>query len=91
MYVFRGLYSYVKQVALLKTVGHFKFAYVKFEILKITQHPEDSTIKVRWRIRGVSAFRVMLMFWKYKLWNFRRVMDEKSERFVIKYYLNSLV
>lgn len=73
-----GLYHYVKEIALLRTVGHLKFAYVKFDILKITQHPEDSTIKVRWRIRGISAFKVMFNFWKYKLWNIRDTM-EKAE------------
>lgn len=31
---------------MLRTVGHLKFAYVKFEVLKITQHPDDNT--VRW-------------------------------------------
>ncbi|KAG5882813.1 hypothetical protein JTB14_024570 [Gonioctena quinquepunctata] len=71
-----GLYSYVKQVALLRTIGHLKFAYVKFEVLKITHHPEDSTVKVRWRIRGISAWKVMLTFWKYKLWNIREMFDK---------------
>lgn len=42
---FRGLFHYVRQIALLRTVGHIKFAYVNFEILKITAHPEDSSIK----------------------------------------------
>ncbi|KAJ8949577.1 hypothetical protein NQ318_016208 [Aromia moschata] len=74
-----GLYSYVKQVALLRTVGHFKFAYVMFEILKITQHPEDSTVKIRWRIRGISALKVMLTFWKYRLWNFKEIFDNQTE------------
>lgn len=64
---------------MLRTVGHIKFAYVQFEILKITQHPEDSTIKVRWRIRGISALKIMMTFWKYKLWDFKKVF-EKSER-----------
>lgn len=42
---FSGLYHYVKQVALLRTVGHLKFAYVKFEIIKITQNQDDSTVR----------------------------------------------
>ncbi|KAJ9576434.1 hypothetical protein L9F63_006647 [Diploptera punctata] len=63
-----GLYRYVKQIALLRTIGHFKFAYVKFEILKITMHPEDGTVKIRWRIRGISGLKVLFTFWKYKLW-----------------------
>ena len=75
----RGLYSYVKQVALLRCVGHLKFAYVRFEILKITQHPEDGTIKVRWRISGISGLKVLLQFWRYKLWQWKEIL-QKQER-----------
>lgn len=71
-----GLYHYVKQVALLRTVGHLKFAYVTLEILKITKHPEDNTIKVRWRIKGISALKVMFQFWKYKLWKLKEIFAE---------------
>ncbi|XP_055683170.1 uncharacterized protein C6orf136 homolog [Lutzomyia longipalpis] len=70
-----GLYHYVKQVALLRTVGHLKYAYVNFEVIKITQHPEDNTVRVRWRIRGISAFKVMFMFWKYKLWKLKETFE----------------
>uniref|UniRef100_A0A182N0F9 Uncharacterized protein n=1 Tax=Anopheles dirus TaxID=7168 RepID=A0A182N0F9_9DIPT len=70
-----GLYHYVKQIALLRTVGHLKYAYVTFEILKITKHPEDGTVRVRWRIRGISALKVMLQFWKYKLWKLKEIFD----------------
>jgi hypothetical protein len=65
-----GLYHYVKQIALLRTVGHLKFAYVKFEILKITMHPEDGTVKIRWRIRGISGLKVgihLYYLYTYKL------------------------
>jgi len=71
-----GLYEYIKQIALLRTIGHLKYAYVKFDLLKITQHPEDSTIKVRWTIRGISGFKVMFLFWKYKLWNIKELFDK---------------
>ncbi|XP_001658828.2 uncharacterized protein C6orf136 homolog [Aedes aegypti] len=71
-----GLYHYVKQVALLRTVGHLKFAYVTLEILKITKHPEDNTIKVRWRIKGISALKVMFQFWKYKLWKLKEIFAD---------------
>lgn len=43
---------------MLRAVGHIKFAYVKFEIIKITEHSEDNTIKIRWRVRGISAWKV---------------------------------
>lgn len=73
-----GLYHYVKQIALLRTVGHLKYAYVKFEILKITKHPEDLTIKMRWRVRGISGLKVMLNFWKYKLWDLKGVFESQE-------------
>lgn len=43
---------------MLRTIGHIKFAYVKFEILKITMDPDDNTVKIRWRVRGISAMKV---------------------------------
>ncbi|XP_055371340.1 uncharacterized protein C6orf136 homolog [Condylostylus longicornis] len=73
-----GLYHYIKQVALLRTVGHLKYAYVKFEILKITKHPEDLTIKIRWRVRGVSGLKVMFQFWKYKLWKVKDIFEDQE-------------
>ncbi|XP_045463078.1 uncharacterized protein LOC123672794 [Harmonia axyridis] len=73
-----GLYHFIKDVALLRTVGHLKYAYVKLEVLKITQHPEDSTIKVRWRVRGVSGLSVMMKFWKYKIWNLKNIIEQSD-------------
>ncbi|CAL4079083.1 unnamed protein product, partial [Meganyctiphanes norvegica] len=71
-----GLFPYVKQVALLRTVGHLRFAYVKFQILKITKHPEDSTIKVRWRITGISGLKALFQFWKIRLWDWKTVTSQ---------------
>lgn len=73
---FRGLHHYVRQIALLRTVGHLRYAYVKLEVLKITKHPEDSSVKVRWRIRGLSGLKVMVFFWKYRLWNIKEIFDK---------------
>jgi len=74
-----GLYQYVQQVALLRTVGHFKYAYVKFEILKMTRHPDEGTIKVRWTIKGISGLKVMLTFWRFKLWELSRELRDNTE------------
>lgn len=73
-----GLIHFVKQIALLRTVGHLKFAYVKFDILKITAHPEDSSIKLRWRVNGISGFKVFFMFWKYKLWDLKEAFKDQE-------------
>ncbi|XP_053600816.1 uncharacterized protein LOC128669760 [Plodia interpunctella] len=73
-----GLFHYVKQIALLRTIGHLKFAYVNFEVIKITAHPEDSSVRMRWRVRGISGLKVFLMFWKYKLWNLKQAFQEQE-------------
>ncbi|XP_076387036.1 uncharacterized protein LOC100879722 [Megachile rotundata] len=72
-----GIYEYIKQISILKIIGHIKFAYVKCNILKMTMHPEDSTIKVRWRIEGISGTSVFLSFWKFSLWNLKNQATEK--------------
>lgn len=46
------------------------------EVLKITKHPEENTIKVRWRIKGISALKVMFQFWKYKLWKLKEIFAD---------------
>lgn len=74
----QGMFQYVKQVALLRTVGHLKFAYVKFEILKITMHPEDDTVKIRWRIRGLPGMKVFVKFWKYKFWKISEALEDQE-------------
>lgn len=75
---YRGIEQYLKQIALLRLVGHLKFAYVKLKILKMTMHPEDNSIKVRWRIVGASGTRVFLTFWKIKMFNAREQVENKS-------------
>ncbi|KAJ8679745.1 hypothetical protein QAD02_015532 [Eretmocerus hayati] len=75
----KGMYEYVKQLALVRAVGHLKYAYVKLEVLKITMHTSNSTVRVRWRISGISGFRVMFTFWKYKIWKIKESLQE-SER-----------
>lgn len=55
-----------------------KYAYVRFEILKMTKHPDDFTIKIRWRIRGISGLKVMFQFWKFKLWKLKDAFEEQE-------------
>lgn len=74
----RGIFPYVRQVAFLRTVGHLKYAYVKFEVIKITKHTEDNAVRVRWRIRGISGLRVMLNFWKFKLWKMNEIFESQE-------------
>ncbi|PBC30546.1 uncharacterized protein LOC107997026 [Apis cerana] len=86
-----GIEQYLKQIALLRLVGHLKFAYVKLKILKMTMHPEDNSIKVRWRIVGASGTRVFLTFWKIKIFNAREQVENKSAWYdgFSTFYLNN--
>lgn len=75
----RGLMNYAKQLILLRLIGHLKFAHVKFDIIKITMHSENDTVQVRWRIRGVTGWKVFSMFWKYKIWKIRDAINTNQE------------
>lgn len=74
-----GLMHYAKQLILLRIVGHIKFAHVKLDIIKITMHPENDTVQVRWRIRGVTGWKVFSMFWKYKFWKIQDAIQANHE------------
>ncbi|XP_029343676.1 uncharacterized protein C6orf136 homolog [Acyrthosiphon pisum] len=74
-----GLEYFMTTISLLRLMGHIKYAFVKFDILKITKHPEDGTIKVRWRIKGISGLKVFMKFWKFRLWNLEQVIKENVE------------
>lgn len=80
--IFRGLEYFMSTISILRLMGHLKYAFVKFDILKITKHPEDGTIKIRWRIKGISGMKVFFKFWKFKLWNLEQVIKENVESYV---------
>ncbi|XP_012275488.1 uncharacterized protein LOC105697074 [Orussus abietinus] len=74
----QGVGHYAKQISLLRMFGHLKFAYVKFELLKITIHPEDDTIKARWRIRGITGLKIFFLFWRFKLWKISDAIENQE-------------
>jgi len=74
-----GLEYLIITVSMLRLLGHIKYAFVKLDILKITKHPEDGTIKVRWRIKGITGLKVFMKFWKFRLWNMDQVIKENVE------------
>jgi len=65
---FEGLDQYMKIVNLLKLTAHIRFVYVRFHILKMTKHPEDGTIRVRWRIAGLGMVRMLVRYFPDKMW-----------------------
>ncbi|XP_025406563.1 uncharacterized protein C6orf136 homolog isoform X3 [Sipha flava] len=74
-----GVEYFMSMISILRLMGHLKYAFVKFDILKITKHPEDGTIKIRWRIKGISGMKVFFKFWKFSLFNLEQVIKENVE------------
>lgn len=65
-------------MSIVRLIGHFKYAYVTLEILKITKHPEDSTVKIRWQLTGITGGRLFFQLWKYKIWKYKEVIKQKE-------------
>lgn len=63
-------------MSFLRIIGHLKYAYVKLDVLKITMHTQDNTIRVRWRINGISGIKILRSFWKFKVWKIRESFRE---------------
>lgn len=79
MCTYRGVINYAKQLIFLRMIGHLKFAHVRLQVIKITMHSDDGTVKIRWRIRGVTGWKVFSMFWKYKFWKIQDSIDSNHE------------
>ena len=77
-FYFRGLPKYSLQMALIRIIGHFKYVQVTLLIVKITSHPEEGTIKVRWRIAGLSNTKA-LSFWRYRPGKFKEHLMNDSQ------------
>lgn len=75
--VTRGIQPYMINFALLKMRGSLMYGSVRMNILKMTKHPEDGTVRVRWQVVGVSGWRLILTFWRYV--PFRLPFSQKDE------------
>jgi len=62
----------------MKIYCHMRFVYVRFNILKVTEHPEDGTIRVRWRISGMGALKMAIKYIPHQMWK-RGNMDKAAD------------
>ncbi|UXI20968.1 hypothetical protein NH340_JMT06910 [Sarcoptes scabiei] len=76
-----GINAYAWQITKIKVGAHLKYAKLVFKILKMTQHPEESCIKIRWRIIAYPGNFILFPFWKTKLWDLRASI-EKDEYWI---------
>ncbi|XP_037119503.1 uncharacterized protein C6orf136 homolog isoform X3 [Syngnathus acus] len=59
-----GLVNTKTSTSLWRLVCLFYFTDVRLEVLKLTKHVEDGTIKARWRLRGLPFLTLMLRFYR---------------------------
>ncbi|XP_068507554.1 uncharacterized protein C6orf136 homolog isoform X3 [Syngnathus scovelli] len=59
-----GLVNTKTSTSLWRLVYLFYFTDVRLEVLKLTKHVEEGTIKARWRLRGLPFLTLMLRFYR---------------------------
>ena len=66
--VVTGLSSYMTNISILKIKSHIKYSHVKLDVLRATQHPDEGTVKIRWRIVGGPGFmKLITSIWKFNI------------------------
>ena len=60
-----GLRAYACYATLFKMYANFKFKDVNLRLLKMTEHLDESCIKVRWRVVGDQQFSMFIAFWSF--------------------------
>lgn len=85
--------AYMMNMMILKMKGNIMYAKVRMDVLKMTKHPEDGTIRVRWQVEGVQGWRLFFTFWRYgpaRLFTFGspKNVSDTTDGFSI-FYLNS--
>lgn len=54
---------YQLSLSLWRLVSLFYYAEVRLEVLKLTKHLEDGTIRARWRVKGLPFHSLLLHFY----------------------------
>ncbi|XP_040399065.1 uncharacterized protein C6orf136 homolog, partial [Cygnus olor] len=60
----RGRAMYQVAVALCRAAAWGYFASLRLEVLALTQHPEDWSIRARWRLTGLPFHLCLLRFYR---------------------------
>ncbi|KAM9340308.1 uncharacterized protein C6orf136 homolog [Symphorus nematophorus] len=60
----RGRVVYQLTLSLWRFLCLCYYAKARLEVLKLTKHMEDGTIKARWRIRGLPFYSLLLRFYR---------------------------
>ncbi|XP_062866266.1 uncharacterized protein C6orf136 homolog [Trichomycterus rosablanca] len=74
----RGRVAYQLSLTLWRILCLCYYADARLEVLKLTKHPEDGSIKARWRVKGLPFHTLFLRFYKKDKSQFYRTFDAFS-------------
>ncbi|KAG5264829.1 hypothetical protein AALO_G00258460 [Alosa alosa] len=60
----KGRMMYQLTLSLWRLMCLCYYAEARIEVLKLTKHPEDGSVRARWRIRGLPFHMLLLRFYK---------------------------
>nr|XP_057902631.1 uncharacterized protein C6orf136 homolog isoform X1 [Doryrhamphus excisus]XP_057902632.1 uncharacterized protein C6orf136 homolog isoform X1 [Doryrhamphus excisus]XP_057902634.1 uncharacterized protein C6orf136 homolog isoform X1 [Doryrhamphus excisus]XP_057902635.1 uncharacterized protein C6orf136 homolog isoform X1 [Doryrhamphus excisus] len=78
----RGRLVYQLHLSLWRLLCLLYFADVRLEVLKLTKHVEDGTIKARWRLRGLPLHSLILRIYRKDKSHLYRFYDAFSTFYV---------
>ncbi|XP_072530884.1 uncharacterized protein C6orf136 homolog [Salminus brasiliensis] len=78
----KGRVSYQLILALWRLLCLCYYAEAQLEVLKLTKHPEDGSIKARWRVRGLPFHSLLLRFYKKDKTQLYKTFDAFSTFYV---------
>ncbi|XP_068188490.1 uncharacterized protein C6orf136 homolog [Antennarius striatus] len=78
----RGIMMYRLNLSLWHFLCLCWYAMAKLEVLKLTSHVEQGTIKARWRVRGIPMHSLLLRFYQKDKSNLFRSFDAFSTFYI---------
>lgn len=78
----RGRVVYQLTLTLWKLMCLFYYADAQLEVLKLTKHPEDGSIKARWRVKGLPFHSILVFFYKKDKNHLYRTYDAFSTFYI---------
>lgn len=78
----RGRVLYQMNLTLWRLLCLCYYANARLEVLKLTKHPEDGTVKARWRVRGLPFHSLLLRFYLRDKSNLYRSFDAFSTFYI---------
>ncbi|XP_067111356.1 uncharacterized protein C6orf136 homolog [Osmerus mordax] len=78
----RGRMVYQLSLSLWRLLCLCYYAEARLEVLKLTKHAEDRTIRARWRVRGLPFYSLLLRFYRKDKSHLYRSYDAFSTFYV---------